>query len=62
MICVCLVQEGGIADAEMFRTFNMGIGMVAIVDRAQADQAQQLLPGCMVLGEITEGSGVDLQL
>ncbi len=56
------LQAGGIADAEMFRTFNMGIGMVAVVEQAQADQACELLPGSVVLGRITEGSGVDLQL
>ncbi|KAK9845001.1 hypothetical protein WJX74_009533 [Apatococcus lobatus] len=55
-------QEGGIADAEMFRTFNMGIGMVIIVPPEDTDKAMHLLADCVRLGEITEGSGVDLQL
>lgn len=35
-----LIQElGGIADEEMFRVFNMGIGFCAVVPEGQADQA-----------------------
>jgi phosphoribosylformylglycinamidine cyclo-ligase len=32
-----LQQAGGVADAEMFRAFNMGIGMVVIADPTAAD-------------------------
>lgn len=56
------MQAGDIADAEMFRTFNMGIGMVIIVAEGDAEKALQLLAGCKRLGQIIEGSGVDLQL
>jgi phosphoribosylformylglycinamidine cyclo-ligase len=38
-----LAQVGGIAPAEMHRTFNCGIGMVVIVAAADADAALQLL-------------------
>ena len=38
-----LVREGGVAPAEMARTFNCGIGMVAIVDAGRADEAARLL-------------------
>jgi phosphoribosylformylglycinamidine cyclo-ligase len=34
-----LQREGGVEEAEMHRTFNCGIGMVAIVPAAQADAA-----------------------
>ncbi|MCX7229894.1 MAG: phosphoribosylformylglycinamidine cyclo-ligase [Burkholderiales bacterium] len=34
-----LQREGGIADAEMHRVFNCGIGMVIVVDAALADDA-----------------------
>jgi phosphoribosylformylglycinamidine cyclo-ligase len=32
-----LEREGGIERAEMFRAFNMGVGMVAVVEHGQAD-------------------------
>jgi len=31
-----LQQEGGVADSEMYRVFNCGIGMVVVVDRAHS--------------------------
>ncbi|MGB7479953.1 MAG: AIR synthase-related protein, partial [Burkholderiaceae bacterium] len=34
-----LQQHGGVADAEMHRVFNCGIGMVVIVAAEQADAA-----------------------
>lgn len=38
-----LQQQGNVADAEMFRTFNCGIGMAVIVAASDADRAQSLL-------------------
>ncbi|MCK9283410.1 MAG: phosphoribosylformylglycinamidine cyclo-ligase [Rhodocyclaceae bacterium] len=38
-----LQKEGNVADAEMHRVFNCGIGMVVIVAAEQADAAQKLL-------------------
>jgi phosphoribosylformylglycinamidine cyclo-ligase len=38
-----LQQHGGVADAEMHRVFNCGIGMAVIVSAAQADEAVKLL-------------------
>ena len=38
-----LAEAGGIAPAEMGRTFNCGIGMVAIVAGGSADQAERTL-------------------
>jgi len=38
-----LQQEGGVADSEMHRVFNCGIGMVLIVAADQADAAQGFL-------------------
>jgi phosphoribosylformylglycinamidine cyclo-ligase len=38
-----LQRAGGIADDEMFRAFNMGVGLVVVVSDAQADEALALL-------------------
>ncbi len=60
-----LQRAGQVADAEMFRAFNMGIGYVAVVPSAQADAATNALheAGERVfhLGEIVRGErGVEL--
>jgi phosphoribosylformylglycinamidine cyclo-ligase len=57
-----LVQRRGrIDDSEMESTFNMGIGMLAIVSAAEADRALAFLRGrhidAWLAGEIIEGSG-----
>jgi phosphoribosylformylglycinamidine cyclo-ligase len=38
-----LAQMGGVESLEMARTFNCGIGMVAIVDKADVEEVTQLL-------------------
>ena len=38
-----LAKEGGVAEREMLRTFNCGIGMVAVVEADQAAQAIAIL-------------------
>ena len=53
-----LQSAGGVSDAEMFRTFNNGIGMIAIVPEASAADVIQRLQGmgeaAAVIGEIVE--------
>ena len=57
-------QEGGIPERDMFNTFNMGVGMVAVVPEAYADAALRLLKAAgeeaYALGEIVEGEGITL--
>ncbi|HEU5468686.1 MAG TPA: phosphoribosylformylglycinamidine cyclo-ligase [Steroidobacteraceae bacterium] len=57
-------QSGRISDAEMHRTFNCGIGMVAILPRGEADAALALLRDSgeepMIIGEVVAGAGVQL--
>jgi phosphoribosylformylglycinamidine cyclo-ligase len=56
-----LQRAGGIADAEMHRTFNCGIGMVVIVAKDQAEAALQLLRNqgetATLIGEVRNGHG-----
>ena len=51
-----LQREGGVAEAEMHRVFNCGIGMVVIVSAPEANAARALLEAqgetVFVLGEI----------
>jgi len=53
-----LQMKGGVADAEMVRVFNCGIGMVVIVAPAQADAAIQSLTAqglkAWTVGEVVE--------
>lgn len=60
-----LQQHGGVADAEMHRVFNCGIGMAVILAADIADQAQAELArlGEMVyrIGEIRERRGGEAQ-
>lgn len=53
------VQETGkVSDAEMRRTFNMGVGMILVVDKSKVEEALQVDGDAFVLGEIVEGEGV----
>jgi len=56
-----LEEAGGVARAEMFRAFNMGVGMVVITDAEGAGQVRASATSAGVeswmLGEIAEGTG-----
>jgi phosphoribosylformylglycinamidine cyclo-ligase len=56
-----LQREGGVEDGEMFRAFNMGVGMVVVVAAEDADAAVRDLRGAgeeaWIAGEIVSGSG-----
>lgn len=58
-----LIQKGGqVGDEEMFRTFNMGIGMVAVVTPEDLHDVEHSLERrgetSFVLGSVVPGSGV----
>ncbi len=52
-------QEGNIPERDMFNTFNMGVGMIAIVAKEDADRALQVLheagEDAYLIGEIQAG-------
>jgi phosphoribosylamine--glycine ligase/phosphoribosylaminoimidazole synthetase len=54
-----LIQgRGHIMPAEMYRVFNMGIGMVAIVARSQTEAVQAMLSEeSWIIGELIPGNG-----
>ena len=60
-----LIQErGSVESNEMYRVFNMGIGMIAVIDPARLEEMRTILksdcmPGseCRVIGRLENGSG-----
>lgn len=48
-------KRGNIDRMEMFGTFNMGVGMVVVVDESLASKVLNLLPDAYEIGEITDG-------
>jgi phosphoribosylformylglycinamidine cyclo-ligase len=57
-------REAGLNRAELFNVLNMGIGMVVVVAMDQEDRAMGLCEAAgvrgVVVGEVVEGSGVNL--
>jgi phosphoribosylformylglycinamidine cyclo-ligase len=56
-----LIQtHGDVSSLEMFHAFNMGLGMMVVVPQDQVERVQALLE-CFVVGEIVNGSGVQIE-
>lgn len=57
-----LQDLGKIAESEMYNVFNMGIGMILIVDQKDVDQALSILSShgetAQVIGEVTHSPGI----
>ena len=57
-----IAKAGNVPERDMFNTFNMGVGMTAVVSAADADRALEILHAngeqAYRLGEIVEGEGV----
>jgi phosphoribosylformylglycinamidine cyclo-ligase len=47
-----IASEGGVAAGEMFRVFNMGIGLVAAVPPDHLDAARAAVPEAVVIGRV----------
>ena len=56
-----LAMTGGVAEAEMLRTFNCGIGMIAVVAESEADALARVLRDAgeepVAIGEIVAAAG-----
>jgi phosphoribosylformylglycinamidine cyclo-ligase len=59
-----LEKWGGVPHREMFNIFNMGIGMIAVLDESEAQQAIDILTACgekaSVIGKVTDVPGVNI--
>jgi phosphoribosylformylglycinamidine cyclo-ligase len=52
-----IIQElGNVPDEEMYRTFNMGMGMVLMVAPTQVDHILDSIPGSRVVGKVVRGT------
>ncbi|MFL5124959.1 MAG: phosphoribosylformylglycinamidine cyclo-ligase [Microvirga sp.] len=61
-----LAKTGGVAEAEMLRTFNCGIGMIVVADRAETEAVETRLAGAGLapvrLGRLVErGAGAPVR-
>jgi phosphoribosylformylglycinamidine cyclo-ligase len=56
-----LQKTGGIADTEMYRTFNMGMGYAFVAPAESVDCIRSVLPDARVVGEVTDLPGVRLK-
>ncbi len=56
-----LIREAGRVEAdEMYRVFNMGVGMVLACSLERADEVRQLVPEAIPAGVVVAGEGVTL--
>ncbi len=54
-----LQEKGSIKTKEMYRTFNMGMGMIIIVSKDVAEESASILGEyAQIIGSVTSGSGV----
>jgi phosphoribosylformylglycinamidine cyclo-ligase len=63
-VMALIAREGGVPDAEMLRTFNMGLGLLAVVPAAAAGAALAACAedGLLEVGEIVRRTGEPVEL
>jgi phosphoribosylformylglycinamidine cyclo-ligase len=48
-----LIQErGNVAEEEMYRTFNMGLGMIVVCAPDEAETVRAQVPQALLVGEV----------
>ena len=52
-----MLRLGNVDEKEMFRTFNMGIGMIVICSESEKDVVKSHLISCLDIGSVTKGPG-----
>ncbi|MGE5226224.1 MAG: phosphoribosylformylglycinamidine cyclo-ligase [Planctomycetaceae bacterium] len=55
-----IAEASGATDADLFGTFNMGVGMVLVVGAAHVEEVLARSPGASRIGEVVAGAGVTL--
>ena len=55
-------QRGEIAPAEMYEVFNMGIGLVLMVGREDAQAVREAIPEALEIGRVAENAGRRVEL
>ena len=56
-IFTILQERSNVAREEMYRVYNMGLGLVLVCDKARAEDVMSLLPEARVVGEVTDARG-----
>lgn len=55
-------RQGNIPQSDLYRAFNMGIGMIVVLTPKSALEARCVLPELITIGEIADGDGVQVSL
>ncbi|MBF0713769.1 phosphoribosylformylglycinamidine cyclo-ligase [Gemella sp. GH3] len=55
-----LQEKGNIDEKDMYNIFNMGVGLVLIVDKKDVEEALSLLNNAFVLGEVTNSGEIEI--
>ncbi|MEZ4607524.1 MAG: phosphoribosylformylglycinamidine cyclo-ligase [Deinococcales bacterium] len=53
-----LQEKGQVSEQEMYRVFNMGVGIIIVIPQEQLAKAQSLLPESFCIGEVISGNGL----
>ncbi|MFC1924830.1 phosphoribosylformylglycinamidine cyclo-ligase [Chloroflexota bacterium] len=52
-------KQGDVALSEMYRVFNMGVGMVVFCSLQDVDEFAAIVPGAKIIGEVVEQKGTE---
>jgi phosphoribosylformylglycinamidine cyclo-ligase len=50
-------QQGNVTASQMYRVFNMGIGMVVFCSPQDIDELRRLVPEARLIGEVVKQKG-----